>query len=245
MHLGKMQPDEKYVNAIREEWLTYADPRRTGGVNEFSLTLDYDGREFMVSLPDISGEICNRAWELRLWPELFDGVIKAAAGILVFVHGKKLTKGHTLTRKVREMIRLTNEAGGAAASPIPFDPLKAPTEVQLVDVLQMVDSRSGAQTRPLGIIISAWDEAARNEGERPLLWLARNTPFLSAFLKNRAGGSPVRGYGISALGGPLESMRARAHEFDRPTDRILVEEEDGAVHHDISAPIKWIADVLL
>jgi hypothetical protein len=119
-------------------------------------------------------------------------------------------------------------------------PEKAPTQVQLVELLQFSIRRMHAkQPVHVGIIISAWDLVKR---VRPDLdarnWLAERLPYLDQFLRSNFEQFRFRVYGVSAQGGDLKIDREHLQHCKCASDRILIEGSE-CVLHDISEPVRW------
>jgi hypothetical protein len=72
-------------------------------------------------------------------------------------------------------------------------------------------------------------------------FLKANLPLLHQFLRYNGKYSAIRIYGVSALGGDLESAEdaKRVKAEDVPSKRIKVVEGE-QMHHDLTAPIKWL-----
>jgi hypothetical protein len=128
-----------------------------------------------------------------------------------------------------------------------WDPAKAPSQVQLVDLLQCL-RRPPFEKPPLRIalIVSAWDLAPA-EATDASVWLEDRYPLLSQYLRNSEGVLDVRIYGVSAQGGQLSKKedgpgpdRERLLAISPPSKRIQIVGPDVA-EHDLTRPLSWLA----
>ena len=140
-----------------------------------------------------------------------------------------------------------------------WHPSHAPTQVQLVDLLQLISHDPvGTAGRKIVVMISAWDKA---EGEKlaPDAFLREKLPLLAQYLEAGRDGWSSRVYGVSAQGGEYDGNEANAEpvegrepkkagkgrdadrlrEVDIPANRIRLvfgEEES----NDLTEPLQWL-----
>jgi hypothetical protein len=131
------------------------------GIKSVSMNLlDAADRAVRVTFPDVPGEEYARMWEDREVDERLARTL-SSANVMLLLHGNR----------IRAPAWVTERAALATAidDPIPdaeseiWHPKHAPTQVQLVDLLQHLGRPPlDAGPRRLVVMISAWDKA---EGE--------------------------------------------------------------------------------
>jgi len=261
LRLEKISDNAKHLNSIKDDWLSFTKVVRTVPGQEQYATLwlrDEAGTIGEVVFPDLSGESFQGAWKERHWTNEYDQLVASAEALLLFVHPDTLKEPYTIA----EMQKIAEAAFPEPAVEAPmreaaldeddvdkeppktteeWDPEKAPTQVQLVELLQFVDQRNKAK-RPLrvAVIVSAWDlEKNDYPGETGArTWLETRTSYLDQYLKSNFEQFTVRVYGVSAQGGDLKADRELLMNFEKAADRILIEGPD-CRPHDISEPVRW------
>lgn len=212
-----------------------------------------------VAFPDLSGEEFGQAWEERHWPRIYDENIATAHGLLLFIHPETIKEPISIS----DMQKLAEAAFPEEAEPDAnaaivrdsektvepkeeWDAEKAPTQVQLVELLQFIHQRSKAEFPiRLAIIVSAWDLVKGKYGDKYVgktgaqEWLRDRLPYLDQFLRANPEFLTVRIYAVSAQGGDLKSDREALLRYERAAERILIEGPDCAPH-DISEPIRCL-----
>jgi len=128
----------------------------------------------------------------------------------------------------------------------------APTQVQVVDLLQMLRTPPlDVGPRRLAIVLSAWDKVAP-EGMTPSGLLHERMPLLRQYLSNSDHAYAWRVFGVSAQGGDYEPLpEAKAEwspekveallQLDKASDRIQIV-ADRAASHDLTEPIAWLME---
>jgi GTPase SAR1 family protein len=251
LKLGRLvEGDQTHLNQIAARWRTARVQDRTPGLlKKVRMNLeDKAGATLPVEFPDISGEAFVRMWEDRdCDPELVPTL--HARGVALFVHSDTIV----FPRWLLDDIQLSGELGLAAdaAEPIDWSPRGSPTQVQLVDILQLLTTAPlDVGPRRLAIMLSAWDKA---DGEQlsPVEFLAAKLPLLEQFVTQRSAQWDLRVYGISAQGGEYDpktnpgepvvrSPEAEAlRDLDHPSERIRVV-HSGETSHDITSPLAWL-----
>jgi hypothetical protein len=261
LKLERISENAKHLNSIKNDWLSFRPVGRTvAGQEEFTtLWLRDAGNEIgEVVFPDLSGEIFQGAWKDRHWPAEYEQLVSKAGSLLLFVHPKTLSEPYTIVEMQRmadaaftadlaeDVGRDLEHADKQGADKVEeWDPDKAPTQVQLVDLLQFA-SRSIRAVRPLrvAVIISAWDLVRADfPGERGAhKWLETRTSYLAQYLKSNFEEFDVRVYGVSAQGGDLKVDRVLLMNVSRASDRILIDGPE-CRPHDISEPVRWCLGV--
>jgi hypothetical protein len=210
------------------------------------------GRVVEILLPDMTGESFELQWKNREWSKEYDDLAKEASGMLLFVHPDKIIE----PLSIEEVGQMETQMAGMARSsnletpvtvaqkPIPWSHDCVPTGVQLVELLQFYLSQKDVYPLArIAIIISAWDKL-QSLGVTPEAWLSTSLPLLDQFLRAARNRVPFRVYGVSALGGDIGNAEdlQRMQKEDKPSNRVVVVDKN-SIHHDITAPIKWLMDV--
>lgn len=247
LRLTQLTGDTEHLNRIRADWLACRDVGRTTSQSEKLVTMvlrdDACSATAAVTFPDMSGESFETQWkDRRCTPEYLE-LARGASGVILFVHPKHVREG----TRIDEADRLIAQLGHGPKLPVelepnpeePWSPDRAPTQVKLVDLIQMlVRPPSVSKPRRLALIVSAWDLLGPNPGS-PEEWAASRLPLLVQFLDANPKLFDWRAYGISALGGELsrdaETLRGRV----RQAERIIVVGSEARLH-DITAPVRWL-----
>ena len=240
--------DAAHLNVISRRWREAKVQDRTAlaGNHMVSMNLvDASEQLVRVTFPDLAGEAYLPMWEERDCDPDIAEIIRTGE-VVLFVHADAIRA----PQWVLEEVSLSRAMG----LPVPDDeamewhPRLAPTQVQLVDLLQLLRRPPlDIGPRRLVVMLSAWDKA-RGEGLTPEAYLSAKLPLLAQYLRRGADGWTWRVYGVSAQGGeydPIEERAARVPEaeqlrnLDRPSTRIQLVGE-GIQTHDLTEPLAWL-----
>lgn len=239
-----------HLNEIAARWREARIQDRTalGGKRLVSMNLkDGDGLAVRVTFPDLPGEAFRRMWENRECEPEVEEFLRGR-DVLFFVHSDTIQS----PRWVVEEVSLTRELGLETVEDqaVRWHPSLAPTQVQLVDLLQLLRRPPlDTGTRRLAIMLSAWDKA-RDEGLEPEVYLKERLPLLNQYLQSRADGWYWRVYGLSAQGGDYDPTDADAspvpeadalRSLDSPSERIQLV-EGGVQTNDLTRPLAWLME---
>lgn len=236
-----------HLHALAERWLRAQEQDRTRHSGNRTVTMSLragDAPEFQLSFPDVAGESFQLMWESRECDEAVSNLLRSA-GVMLFIHADTIKSPGWIVDDAKEYaaLGLPVEAG----VPVPWHPRVAPTQVQLVDLLQSLQTQPlDVGPRRLAVILSAWDTAI-GEGLSPQAYVGRYLPLLDQYLNHGLDdGWVVRIYGVSAQGGEYDEVNAapgvdaeRMRAMDVPSGRILVVDGE-AIAHDLTAPIHWL-----
>jgi hypothetical protein len=232
-----LQPDRTYLNRIRDAWLSFQDVPRTSLQAEQQISLGLTdrahGRNFQMTFPDPSGESFRLQWRMRRATTAYAGAAKTAGGFLLFLHPHGL----------RLPARLTPTAPALppeASQMIEWKHEFAPTQVQVLELIQFALHLRTSERLPLAVVISAWDTV--RDSITPAVWLERRVPLLWQYLTSNADVLPFRCFGVSALGGDLQQDHARLAAVATPALRVSVIEADGGKHNDLTSPIRFLVE---
>ncbi|WP_294642964.1 hypothetical protein [uncultured Aureimonas sp.] len=238
----------RHLNDIAARWRQALEQDRTqiAGMRMVAMDLvSEDGSGVRVTFPDVPGEDYQRMWENReVGFELADAL--AAGGVALLVNGDRIEAPRWIHDDA-ELCRLMG-IPYVPGEPVPWRPSFAPTQVQLVELLQSVQRAPLARgPRRLAVMVSAWDKA---EGERkdPDAFVRTKLPLLHQYLT--AGRDPWtwRAYGVSAQGGDYDSSREGSppcaeaealRDVDLPSERIRLVTGD-LESHDLTETIEWL-----
>jgi hypothetical protein len=258
LRVAHIRGDRVHLNRIRDSWLQCRPVERTTVTSERSVSLHLRdgefGNEFELSLPDLAGESFLAQWRDRKWTKDYDDLVVQSIGVLLTFHPASINEGPTIDDAARLVGELEEtdkvdekesqkESQTTKNSSEDWDPDKAPTQVQLVDLLQLINERRAGEPLRLAVVISAWDLVAASGSWTPRDWLRRRLPLLDQFLRANAEQFEWRVYGVSAQGGDLEKKaeRERLCAQERQADRIMiVDEEEERTHCDLTAPLRWL-----
>lgn len=243
--------DSSHLNAIAVRWRAAKVQQRTelGSGRLVSINLiDEAGAAVRVSFPDLSGESYRRMWEDRDCEPAVADILKSSGGVLLFVHADRIQAPQWVVDVAALSRRLGLEL--QPGQEVPWHPRLAPTQVQLVDLLQLLRLPPlDVGPRRLAVMLSAWDKVAP-EGRTPEAFLSERLPLFDQYLRQGADGWTWRVYGVSAQGGDYEqdsqeatnSLRAEIEALramDQPSARIrLVTEREES--HDLTESIAWL-----
>jgi hypothetical protein len=252
--------DHSYLRRIVTVWRKASEQTRTRltGLSAIRMNLkDRDGKVVEVAMPDAPGEDFRAMWENReLGRVLGDSL--ADGNIVLLINGNKVKAPAWVTERAAQRKATGRQKAEELAKE--WHPSLAPTQVQLVDLLQLISHAPvGRAGRRIVVMISAWDKA---EGERltPAAFLTAKLPLLAQYLEAGRDGWTSRVYGVSAQGGEYDGNDANAEpadgeapkkrtqkgrdadrlrEVDIPANRIrLVFDERES--NDLTEPLQWL-----
>jgi hypothetical protein len=249
LQLAEVHGNRDHLNRIRKQWLDCQEIERTKITAERTVSFrlrTQAGDLTDLFVPDMSGETYRMQWESRQWTRQFQEHAARCQGSLLFVHPQNVVEPVRIDGLVgrieAELMGLGEPEAppvGEAAQetpPVEWTPAAAPTQVQLVELLQFL-LRIPFRDRQmrLAVVISAWDLV---NGTTPGKWLSDRLPLLDQFIESNSGRLPFRIFGVSAQGGAINEA-ARLQQLAIPSHRIRIVGE-GCGPHDITGPIKWL-----
>jgi hypothetical protein len=251
LSLASFQDDREHLNKISKRLMECDAPHHTEvaekGKLSLSLKVQASGESVGLNIPDLSGETWEEAVEERLWHEDIEEQVRASDGVLLFTAADRLDAG--VTKGEADQTARALGADPVQSEPETIDPKvkqvnmkgKPPTQVQLVDLLQLtIDQRGGRPGRAC-IIISAWD--TQSEKLTPGEYVAKNMPLLRQYLDANSDWLSARIFGVSAQGGSFKDAAERKLLAQQePLTRAYVLTEDGS-KASINAPIVWTLSI--
>lgn len=245
--LACLPKEAEYLNALRDKWQSCEPVPHTIVASEQNLILELASAEGeslgAVVLPDLAGETFGLPWSDRQMPKSMADLFRDSSGVLLLVHATELRQ----SVRIRDRTELAAMLEDGATTPAPAEapsmrtewhPDASGTDVQLVDLVQCIQSVSGLRSEPLRLAIgvSAWDLI---NDTSPSGWLQQQLPLLQQYLESNRDLIQLRVYGISAQGGDYEKSADGLLEKLNPSERIKMV-GDGCVPHDVTAPIAWL-----
>lgn len=260
LELEQLTGDQEHLNGIRDIWSDVKSLERTKvGAEKFvSMLLRCPvGKSVTeVTFPDLSGESFTLQWVHRKMKNDHATLVQKAVGGLLLIHPEYVIP-ETLIPDVMDIVDdiksqteagqkatiETNQTGETGINESPdqteWDPKKAPTQIQLVDLLQFVAVLNARRPIRLAVVVSAWDCIGGETSPRD--WIRERLPLLWQYLNTNSETFSPEFYGISAQGGGLEEADELRRKI-RPSDRIRVVKHDLSESHDITTPIRWIME---
>ncbi|HEX8515188.1 MAG TPA: hypothetical protein VF868_03235 [Bacteroidia bacterium] len=235
--------DRTYLQDIRNKWLSCSklERNKVDSFKNISLVIEDKKTKASVnfSFPDISGEMFDLQFETRKISNELIKLLEGASGLMLFINPDKLKRPLLISA----FSGLTGEEAKPAANLKSWVHKEAPTQVVLVDILQMIYPELNKEVK-IAVIVSAWDtilnsmEADYNSLS-PKGWILKEMPLLEQYLDSNSDLFNVKYYGVSAQGGDYTSQTDALHEKSLPSERIIVQEDENR-SNDITAPIRWL-----
>lgn len=231
----------EYLNSLSQEWASCKQVMRTSQniIEQVSIPLlnKTDGQIIKLSIPDISGETFRSQFLTREWDDDFDKLLEDISGIIMFIDPRDEKNMPRLIFQENQHHRIFGDVLKNDNRETPWTEDLVPSQVKLVDFLQMVDyHKSGNQK--ISIIVSCWDLV--KGGLTPEEWCAINTPLLYQYIVSNDSIYKTKFFGVSSQGGNYDTRRAELLKI-QPLQRIIV--TDGQTNsNNILDPIIWITD---
>lgn len=242
--------NQNHLNTIASRWREARIQDRTAiaGDKIVSMNLvDEGGQTIDITFPDLPGELYQDILSNR---DCRSDLIEhfRSSGVLLFIHADTIEH----PRWVFDDNQLGLQCGLETEneSPVEWLPSFAPTQVKIVDLLQVLSSPPlNVGLRKLAIMLSAWDKV-EDEQLTPTDYMCQKMPLLDQYLKQSTGNWNYQIYGLSAQGGDYDSSdetdvrnaeAEKLRELDLPTSRIKLTGLE-SVTHDLTIPLAWIVE---
>lgn len=243
--------DAKHINQLAARWRDVAVQVRTQAGTLRNVVINLKSKsngDMRLMFPDSSGEDFREVWESRDCAADLAELITGSDSLLLFVHADKIEKPRWVFDEatIRKLLDLPPDE----EVPIDWSPRLAPTQVQLVDLLQLFSQGPlYVGRRRLCLVLSAWDKTAPQD-LAPRTYLRAHFPLLDQFLNAHPDKWDWIVAGVSAQGGDhsavnegdkarAEQETARLRAIDTPSKRIRVEGV-GPTTSDLTVLIKWL-----
>jgi len=243
--------DQTHLNRITDRWLGAQEQERTltNGDTIVGLNLlDGSRRQVHLTFPDVAGEVFSRMWEQRECDHEVAEMLRQG-NVVLFIRANKISLPMWVTDITQQAEALGADEAEEQDDPVSWTPALAPTQVQLVSLLNMLaEGPLDIGGRKLCIMLSAWDKA-RGEGLAPLPFLVQKLPLLHQFLMTNRDTWDWQVYGVSAQGGDYDGTnqgvapRPEAEQLrgvDIAARRIILTRDGVAETYDLTTPLAWL-----
>lgn len=246
LKLVRLHGDQGYLNKIREQWAKAEVLGRTNPKNEEQVSMiladSESDAEVELCIPDLSGESFESDWAYRRMSQQRAALVSNADGALLFINPARVVKEVLITEVAEAAEDLDDtpddESTLSNEDIEPWNPLQAPTQVQLVDLLQFLIGLNNRTPLRVAAIVSAWDLVPAPT--LPNTWLESELPLLCQFIRSNSDKLQATCFGVSAQGGDLGKDAEKLQRLDSPSTRIQVVDETGCSTNDITLPIRWL-----
>jgi hypothetical protein len=250
LRLASWFGDREHLNAISKRLLRCTEAARTAMDEERRLDLPLEtpnGEVVRLRVPDLSGELWQEALLHRQWSIDVDEQVQEAQGKLVFFHANEIDTGPSInavhqaaailgadTELPRSADNDEGQSGVVAGTHGGF-PGHPPTQVDLVDLIQVTCEQRGSRPTRLCLIISAWDEATGTPGD----FVATNLPLLNQYLEANRSWLSCKIFGVSAQGGRFDQTDARERLAEQDAvERAIIKTAEGN-DAEIGSIVEW------
>jgi hypothetical protein len=248
LRLERFEGDSKYLNQISQAWAGYELVPHTSVDSETVVSMVLkdaeNGETITVTFPDLSGESFTLQWTTRQFTTGYDDSLQQASGAILFItplYYRKPIRIDMAAPLIEEIV------GGEAkqesiqdtgATLKPWNPETAPTQVELVELLQFIIGRSYFKAPfRLAIIVSAWDRLSAT-GVSPSEWVFNTFPLFRQYLSSNNPVFQHTVYGVSAQGCDYGNLAKTIDQV--PSERIQVVGSGVKNAHDLTEPLLWL-----
>ncbi|MCS6295965.1 MAG: hypothetical protein H8K09_07020 [Nitrospira sp.] len=239
LKLERLEGDSSYLNLIRDAWLEYQSVPRTRLESQIEVSMLLEDQQtqkiLRLTFPDLSGESFTSQWATRQVTTKYDALLRHSNGCILFIHPDNVLKPHR-TDSLNALTEIIEGIQGAsevsepdlAQSLVkPWDVEKAPTQVQLVELLQIIAGRDYfSPPFRLAVVISAWDLIGATS-KSPDDWISSELPLLNQYLTSNRTSFEVAYYGLSAQGGRYAAVQFLPTDFKSPQDLVEILSKGG------------------
>lgn len=246
LKVRSLQLDREYLNAIRSAWLAFEPVPRTSVKIDVRVDLLLEGESSHdlvdLSFPDMSGESYRLQWSLRRAKPEYANLAPSIGGVLLFIHPEVVGRAQRIAGETQIVSMSPGAVGVQVPSAKEWKADTAPTQVQLVDVLQsLVFLRRRSEPMRVAVMISAWDPKSTLSKLAPMYWLESQMPMLHQYLCSNSKMLPTSVFGISAQGGSYDSDRNILKKQRVASDRIQMRSLEGQdLGHDLTIPLDFV-----
>lgn len=238
--LGSYQDDREYLNRVSKRLLECNEAVHTEvaeqGQLSLSMLIGSSRIPARLRIPDLSGETWEQALHDRTWPESLEQAVRQAIGVLLFVHVTEFDAGASIVSVRQAEAALGQDENDVGTASIE-DESTRPTQVQVVDLLQLLCEQRARRPARVSVILSAWD--LTKSSSTPSKWIESNTPLVDQYLSVNRPWLEAAIWGVSAQGGSFRDPKSRAKLLARDAiDRANVVDSAGA-KQSVEAPVSW------
>jgi hypothetical protein len=218
-----------------------------------------------VVVPDVTGELWQKAVETCELPPDWMQALQDASGVLLFVRigsdqnvtpldwvaSARLLTLHA--KRIAAAAKAQAEAAGGEAVEADPPPEETPapiipTQVQLCELVRFLEhaARSSGEERPkrVAVLVSAWDRLDRTRrAAGPRAYLETEYPLFHGRLQSLSN-LEVEVFGLSVVGGDFVDARFRKRYLDgdpKVAGYVVREQETGVERvEDLTLPVAWV-----
>ena len=248
-HLGE---NDEHLRMLSKTWLRCDAMERSSQAGEATVEMRFRNRRSNTTVttyfPDLAGETFEDQWVNRSCPRSYLEVAQRSNQILLFIHPNKLRKGDRIEDFLQHVDEVSDGNAPTEGRSEARRPERDPTQVILVDLLQMLSMPPiGHESLRIAVIVSAWDsvESAQQQSGLQILdpdrWFTQEAPLLDQFLRSNRDWVAYRVFGVSAQGGDYGDQETvnNLRNID-PSDRVQVI-KGSEKNSDLTAPMSWLA----
>ncbi len=242
--LGSFQDDREYAQSIANR-LNRCEEATHTEVNEvrrlqLSLALGEARRQALLRIPDLSGETWEEVAVQREWSTALDASVRSSESALIFVHANRVDSHPSVATVRRGASALGADLAGTS-KPVDGKPRAgatvSPTQVHVVDMLQLLAEERQVRPARAGLVVSAWDIV--DQSIAPRAWLDREMPLVSQYVGANSDWLEFDVYGVSAQGGSFNDAASKeALCKEDALERAIIKDGRGQ-STSIGTPIRW------
>ncbi|WP_428229172.1 TRAFAC clade GTPase domain-containing protein [Flavobacterium sp.] len=234
----------EYLNLISRNWAGCNNVIRTnqGKIEHVNIKLinKVSGNSLILNIPDISGETFKTQFTDREWDEEFNNILQNVDGILLFIDPRDLKNKPRLIYHENQNFRYFGAEMINATSEQPWTEDLVPSQVKLVDFLQMIDYNMPGVLRKISVIISCWD---LTDGQRdPEIWCKSELPLLHQYLISNEDIFKVKFFGVSSQGGDYDDSAIKDSLLSIDALERIKIVQGSEISNNILSPILWITN---
>lgn len=240
LSLDGFTSDYPYLNIIHSQWIDGNPLNRTSmeseQVAELNLKLNSSKEQFILSIPDLSGEEFELQLSRKKIKTTTFEMISEATGIVLFLSADKKDGDVYFHQLGKNRKNKKNSMDSVS-----WDYHLIPTQVKIVELLQTLMSFPfEKELYRISFIISAWDVVMERE-ITPDTWIKEEYPLLQQFLESNSRFFLAKTYGVSAQGGDLKDAKKKNDltSMFEASKRIICHDGNN-IDHDITKPLIWI-----
>lgn len=272
LSLGRYDDDRAYVTEISDALLASRVAGRTGVDDErdVTLSLTYDGEDFVLEIPDLSGETWEHALVERRWSQELHDDIADAAGFMVFVHCGAIDNGLTIVDVDQATAALVGDddaPNGAGQDQVKVEQRESPgaatravsgndreqvadadegdeethcTQLTQVSLVELIQFFAATSPRPIRVSLVISAWDLEPRHLTPQEWLSKTLPMLAQFLEVNTDEVDAMAWGVSAQGADLGDEQVREKYKDKDPIDRAQIRDAEGSEAGVAAPLLWV-----
>lgn len=243
LRLNKTPPNSEYLSSLGNKWLDFETLERTIQTGGSTIQIEVEDVDHnlvtQVSIPDLAGESFESIFTDRKMKVELSNLVLDASGIILFLNAENVVPCNSIMDYKRAVHALGDDLPTSLENDVvPWEASKAPTQVILVDLLQLILPMVRENPK-LSVAISLWDKV-EEFSLTPSSWLEGHLPLLFQFIKSNFKSTDVAYFGVSAQGGDYEDTESMEFLTEKePHERVII--QNGEIRDtDITIPIRFL-----